>query len=45
MMTKITLWSLAVALTVLPTAYFFLRWQDQSFRDGAMGNWFGTVVG
>ena len=34
-----------VILVAYPIAYFILNWSDRTFRDGAVGNWFGTVVG
>jgi hypothetical protein len=43
--TQILTWSLAAVLTAVPTWYFLRHWHDQSFRDGAIGNWFGTVIG
>src|ERR1017187_9587756 len=40
-----TLWIAVVVLVGFPIAYFILHWSDSCFRDGAVGNWFGTVVG
>jgi hypothetical protein len=39
------LWVLMAALVLFPVGYFILSWPDYAFRIGAIGNWFGTVVG
>jgi len=44
-MAKFLGWIVLAILAVYPTAYFLGHWSNQSFRDGAIGNWFGTVVG
>src|SRR6266404_5464139 len=42
---RVLLWTVIVILVLFPIAYFVRHWSDSSFRDGAIGNWFGTVVG
>ncbi len=39
------LWALAASLVLTPVAYFILRICDTNFRDAAVANWFGTVLG
>jgi hypothetical protein len=39
-------WKLVVGIAfVVPFLYFLSRAEDRGFLDGAMGNWFATVVG
>lgn len=35
----------AVILIAFPIVYFAVHWRNEQFRDGALGNWFGTVAG
>jgi hypothetical protein len=42
---RVLLWIIVVVLVLFPVGYFVWHWSDSSFRDGAIGNWFGTVVG
>jgi hypothetical protein len=44
-MMRFFLWMAITILVFFPVAYFVLHWSDSSFRNGAVGNWFGTVVG
>lgn len=34
-----------VIFAIIPTMYFFARIADPAFRDGAMANWFATMIG
>lgn len=45
MFIRIVLWSLAILLTGFPIWYLIAHWCNTSFRESAIGNWFGTVVG
>src|SRR4051794_14785147 len=38
-------WTAVGLLIAFPTCYFFIHLADPNFRDGAIGNWSGTVVG
>jgi hypothetical protein len=44
-MASVISWIITLVLVALPIGYFVIRWQNEQFRDGALGNWFGTVVG
>ncbi|TAJ28141.1 MAG: hypothetical protein EPO64_04910 [Nitrospirae bacterium] len=38
-------WIVTSVLIAIPIGYFAIRWDNEQFRDGALGNWFGTVAG
>jgi len=42
---RVLLWTVVFVLVLFPVVYFVRYWSDISFRNGAIGNWFGTVVG
>src|SRR6266478_8373856 len=44
-MPRFLAWFVAAILVLSPTVYFLMHWSSQSYREGAMGNWFGTVLG
>ncbi|MGE5053541.1 MAG: hypothetical protein ACM3WP_05190 [Acidobacteriota bacterium] len=38
-------WVLIFGLVLFPVIYFAVNWSNETFREGAIGNWFGTVIG
>jgi hypothetical protein len=38
-------WVGILASVLFPVVYFFTQWSNHSFREAAIGNWFGTVIG
>jgi hypothetical protein len=42
---KALIWVLTAALLVTPVAYAVAHWGDVTFRDAAVANWLGTIIG